>query len=98
MAKATITIDERDFNIKHGQAVNVLLNRFPSRYLEEIPDTKFPERTLISLNEKKLMLDTLSLARKLIIDEARTKSLAKAHWNSEKFTSKEDDYGIIIKE
>ena len=98
MGKTVITIDDRDYNIKHGQAINVLLNRFPERYLKEVPDVKFEGKTKIDLDERKLMVDSLNLTRKLVIDEAKTKAIARKHWNSEQFTSKDGDIGIVIKE
>jgi len=86
-----IIIDERDFGIKRGQAINLLIETFPERYLAK---TNNDGKESIELDEKKLLIDALKLAKQLIISETKSLALARKYWADEE---KQKDVLIYIR-
>lgn len=81
MEKPKIIIEERELNIKLGQAINLLFATYPNKYV--IEKTLESGKIKLDLDDKRLLIDTLNIAKKMVINEHKSKILVNKYWNRE---------------
>jgi hypothetical protein len=77
MVTDKIIISKRDFAVKQGQAVNLLVNTFYARYLS------IDEKANIIIDRERLQKDTLKVARALVLNDENCYVVANKLWKDE---------------